>query len=39
MRKVGLYTEWGICMGCNACQIACKDAHDLPRFFFGRTGP
>ena len=30
MRKVGLYTEWGICMGCNACQIACKDAHDLP---------
>lgn len=30
MRQVGLYTEWEICTGCNACQIACKDAHDLP---------
>lgn len=30
MRRRGLYTEGEICTGCNACQIACKDAHDLP---------
>ena len=30
MRHTGLYTEGDICTGCNACQIACKDAHGLP---------
>lgn len=30
MTHTGLYTEGDICTGCNACQIACKDAHGLP---------
>ena len=44
MKRVGLYIEGEICTGCNACQIACKDAHDLPlgvnllRIHAGETG-
>lgn len=27
----GFFFDQEICTGCKACQIACKDKHDLPR--------
>ena len=28
--KYGFYFDQSLCNGCKACQIACKDKHDLP---------
>ena len=28
--KLGLYFDQSLCTGCKACQVACKDKHDLP---------
>ncbi|MDO4606040.1 MAG: dimethylsulfoxide reductase subunit B [Bowdeniella nasicola] len=28
--KLGFYFDQTVCNGCKACQIACKDKHDLP---------
>lgn len=28
--KLGFYFDQSVCTGCKACQIACKDKHDLP---------
>jgi anaerobic dimethyl sulfoxide reductase subunit B (iron-sulfur subunit) len=28
--QVGFYFDQTRCMGCNACQVACKDWHDIP---------
>ncbi len=28
--KLGFYFDQTLCTGCKACQIACKDKHDLP---------
>lgn len=30
MGQAGFYKNGAVCTGCNACQIACKDNHDLP---------
>lgn len=30
MGHSGFYISGSVCTGCNACQIACKDCHDLP---------
>lgn len=29
-KKLGFYFNQALCTGCKACQIACKDKHDLP---------
>ena len=29
--KLGFYFDQTLCTGCKACQIACKDKHDLPQ--------
>ncbi len=29
-QDLGFYLDQSICTGCKACQIACKDKHDLP---------
>ena len=28
--KLGFYLDQSVCTGCKACQVACKDKHDLP---------
>lgn len=30
MSKFGFYFDAESCIGCHTCQVACKDAHDLP---------
>lgn len=30
MARVGFYFDMTSCMGCRACQVACKDKNDLP---------
>jgi len=29
-QKLGFYFDQSVCTGCKACQVACKDKHDLP---------
>jgi anaerobic dimethyl sulfoxide reductase subunit B (iron-sulfur subunit) len=29
-KQLGFYLKTDVCVGCKACQIACKDKHDLP---------
>ncbi|MCF0150033.1 MAG: 4Fe-4S dicluster domain-containing protein [Firmicutes bacterium] len=36
MSRLGFVFDQTRCIGCNACQMACKDAHDLERGVFFR---
>lgn len=36
MSRMGFYYDQTRCVGCNACQIACKDYHDLEKGLFFR---
>ncbi len=33
---IGFTFDFGKCIGCGACQVACKDLHDLPKGVFLR---
>ncbi len=43
MSRYGLLIDYEFCFGCHACELACKQEHDLPVGKFGikvtQTGP
>jgi formate dehydrogenase iron-sulfur subunit len=36
--RVGFFTDTSVCIGCKACQVACKEWNDLPTPVDGFTG-
>jgi formate dehydrogenase iron-sulfur subunit len=37
-RRMGFFTDTSVCIGCKACEVACKDWHDLPDAVLHLTG-
>jgi formate dehydrogenase iron-sulfur subunit len=36
--RVGFFTDTSVCIGCKACEVACKEWNGLPEDFLGFTG-
>lgn len=37
-RRVGFFTDTSVCIGCKACEVACKEWNDVPEEIEGFTG-
>ena len=38
MTRVGFFTDTSICIGCKACEVACKEWNQIPASNQGFTG-